>query len=65
LAFDYRIVARRKGYEEIRLADKTQVFAANRLRQMARPQNAASISAADARTTVLLMAAHPIAQVRK
>ena len=26
IAFDYRIVARRKGYEEIRLADKTQLM---------------------------------------
>jgi hypothetical protein len=27
VGFDYRIVARRKGYEEIRMADKTKVFA--------------------------------------
>jgi len=26
IAFDYRIVARRKGYETIRLADKTKEF---------------------------------------
>jgi len=28
IAFDYRIVARRKGYEDIRLADKTELLAA-------------------------------------
>jgi hypothetical protein len=28
LAFDYRIVAKRKGYEQIRLADKTAMMAA-------------------------------------
>jgi len=26
VAFDYRVVAHRKGYENIRLADKTQMF---------------------------------------
>ena len=28
VGFDYRIIARRKGYEQIRMADKTKVFAA-------------------------------------
>ena len=27
IGFDYRIIARRKGYEQIRMADKTKVFA--------------------------------------
>jgi hypothetical protein len=31
VAFDYRIVARRKGYENIRLADKTKLFEAPKL----------------------------------
>jgi hypothetical protein len=33
IAFDYRIVARRKGYETIRLADKTKEFDRTRLPQ--------------------------------
>jgi hypothetical protein len=32
VAFDYRIVAERKGYEQIRLADKTRAFDTNRLK---------------------------------
>ena len=28
IGFDYRIIARRKGYEQIRMADKTKVFSA-------------------------------------
>lgn len=31
IAFDYRIVAERKGYENIRLADRTRMFDRNRL----------------------------------
>ncbi len=27
IAFDYRIMAKRKGYENVRLADKTKQFA--------------------------------------
>ena len=30
IAFDYRIMAKRKGYEQIRLADKTQLMTAKR-----------------------------------
>ncbi len=35
IAFDYRIVARRKGYENIRLADKTKEFTENKLKRQA------------------------------
>ena len=35
IAFDYRIVARRKGYESIRLADKTKEFDRLKLSQLA------------------------------
>jgi hypothetical protein len=34
VAFDYRIVARRKGYEDIRLADKTKMFDMSGLKQV-------------------------------
>jgi hypothetical protein len=39
IAFDYRIMAKRKGYEGIRLADKTQQFGGleTRLKRMRRP----------------------------
>jgi len=37
VVFDYRIVARRKGYESIRLADKTKDFDGNRFRRAAQP----------------------------
>ena len=30
IAFDYRIMAKRKGFEQIRLADKTKVMNASR-----------------------------------
>jgi hypothetical protein len=36
IAFDYRIMAKRKGYEQIRLADKTKEFNAERPNQMAK-----------------------------
>lgn len=36
VAFDYRIVAERKGYEQIRLADKTRTFDQNRLKAVVR-----------------------------
>ena len=35
--FDYRIMAKRKNYENIRLADKTKLFDSKRLRRAARP----------------------------
>ena len=36
IAFDYRIMAKRKGYEQVRLADRTKEFNAKRPNQMAR-----------------------------
>jgi hypothetical protein len=36
IAFDYRIMAKRKGYEQIRLVDKTKEFNAERPNQMAK-----------------------------
>jgi len=36
IAFDYRIVAMRKGYEQIRMADKTPLFDQNRLKAVVR-----------------------------
>jgi hypothetical protein len=36
IAFDYRIMAKRKGYEQIRLADRTKEFNAQRPNQMAK-----------------------------
>jgi hypothetical protein len=36
IAFDYRIMAKRKGYEQIRLADRTKEFNAERPNQMAK-----------------------------
>jgi hypothetical protein len=37
IALDYRIMAKRKGYEQIRLADKTQLFNPGRLASVPRP----------------------------
>jgi hypothetical protein len=45
IAFDYRIVARRKGYESIRLADKTKEFDRLKLSQLA-PANGRKPAAA-------------------
>jgi len=39
IAFDYRIVARRKGYEEIRLADKTQLMNSSRPKRAEGPRS--------------------------
>jgi hypothetical protein len=36
IAFDYRIMAKRKGYEDIRLADKTKAFDVSRFKRPAR-----------------------------
>jgi len=38
IAFDYRIVARRKDYENIRLADETKAFTENKLKREAQMQ---------------------------
>ncbi|SPF43848.1 hypothetical protein SBA1_500001 [Candidatus Sulfotelmatobacter kueseliae] len=38
VSFDYRIVARRKGYENVRLADKTEDFDKNRFKRPTRPE---------------------------
>jgi hypothetical protein len=39
IAFDYRIVARRKGYEQIRLADKTHLMNSSRPRRAEGPRS--------------------------
>jgi hypothetical protein len=64
VAFDYRIVARRKGYEDIRLADKTKLFDMSSLKQVdksgTRPPSGQEIRD---RNTQKLM--HPLTQLRK
>jgi hypothetical protein len=57
IAFDYRIMAKRKGYENIRLADKTKQFEIPKL-----PRRAASSQRPSAKTAISRLVAAPRSQ---
>jgi hypothetical protein len=63
VGFDYRIVARRKGYENIRLADKTKQFESPKLHRVNAPGRKAPVPVKPARPGAAKLAAAEIQPV--